>query len=118
MIESPPLQTGIAFMLERLPPGMHLVIAGRSDPPLPLARMHARGQLAEIRAEDLRFTRAEAVALLRDVWGVDLPEQAVAVLEERTEGWVTGLQLAALSLRAGSDPAGGSAAATATFWTT
>jgi LuxR family maltose regulon positive regulatory protein len=106
VIESPALQTSIAFLLERLPPGMHVVIAGRSDPPLPLARMRARGQLAEVRAEDLRFTREEAVALLRQVWGLDLPEQSVAMLEERTEGWVTGLQLAALSLRAGSDPAG------------
>jgi len=105
VIESPPLQTSIAFLLERLPPGMHVVIAGGSDPPLPLGRMRGRGQLAEVRAEDLRFTREEAVALLREIWGLELPEQSVAVLEERTEGWVTGLQLAALSLRAGSDPA-------------
>jgi ATP/maltotriose-dependent transcriptional regulator MalT len=90
VIESPAIQTGIAFLLERLPPGMHVVIAGRSDPPLPLARMRARGQLAEVRAEDLRFTHEEAVALLREVWGLDLPEQRVALLEERTKGWVTG----------------------------
>jgi LuxR family transcriptional regulator, maltose regulon positive regulatory protein len=106
VIESRPIHQSLALLLERLPPGVHVVIAGRGDPPLPLARMRARGQLAELRAEDLRFTQEEATALLREVWGLDLAEVSVLQLGERTEGWVTGLQLAALTLRRGGDPAG------------
>src|SRR6266508_3525496 len=104
-IESPAVHDSLSFLLEHLPLGMHVVIASRSDPPIPLARFRARGQLAELRAADLRFTLAEAAALLRRVWGLNLPAQSIAVLETRTEGWVTGLQLAALSLRGASDPA-------------
>jgi LuxR family maltose regulon positive regulatory protein len=106
VIESRAIHESLAFLLERLPPGMHVMVAGRGDPPLPLARMRARGQMAEVRAEDLRFTLDEAVALLREVWGLDLPPESVAALEDRTEGWATGLHLAALTLRGGSDPAG------------
>ena len=94
------------FLLEHLPPGLHLVLASRSDPPLPLARLRARGQLAELRADDLRFTAEEAAALLRESVGPGLPGAAVAALVARTEGWAAGLQLAALSLRGRSDVAG------------
>src|SRR6266542_1982769 len=80
-----------------------LVVASRADPPLPLARLRARGQLAELRERDLRFTPEEAAELLRAVVGSDLPAAAVAVLEDRTEGWAAGLQLAALSLRGRAD---------------
>ncbi len=105
MIESRPVHDSLAFLLERLPPHAHVVLASRSDPPLPLARLRARGQLAELRAADLRFTPEEVAALLRETWGLDLPEESVAVLEARTEGWVSGLQLAALALRGAADPA-------------
>src|SRR6185503_4291001 len=79
---------------------MHLVIATRSDPPLPLARLRGRGQLTEMRAADLRFTPSEAREFLNRVMGLDLTPADVDALERRTEGWVAGLQLAALSLRA------------------
>src|SRR6266498_5325089 len=105
LIESPAVHDSLAFLLEHLSPNLHLVISSRSDPPIPLARFRARGQLAELRAADLRFTFEEAAAFLRSVWGLNLPEQSIAALETRTEGWVTGLQLAALSLRGASDPA-------------
>ena len=103
-IESPAIHEALAFFLERLPPGLVVVIAGRSDPPLALALMRARGQLTELRAQDLRFTPEEAVELLDGAWGLELQEEDVAALVNRTEGWATGLQLAALSLRASADP--------------
>jgi LuxR family maltose regulon positive regulatory protein len=84
---------------------MHVVISSRSDSPIPLARFRARGQLAELRAADLRFTLDESTSLLRRIWKLNLPEESVAALEERTEGWATGLQLAALALRGASNPA-------------
>jgi len=105
LIESHAVHDSLAFLLEHLSPTMHVVIASRSDPPIPLARFRARGQLAELRAADLRFTFEEAAGLLRRVWGLNLPEESIAALEARTEGWVSGLQLAALSLRGASDPA-------------
>ena len=89
----------LAFLLEQLPPGVHLELASRADPPLPLARLRAGGQLAELRAGDLRFTAEEAAALLREAVDGDLPGAAVAELAARTEGWAAGLQLAALSLQ-------------------
>ena len=94
----------LAFLLEHRPAGMCVVLASRSDPPLGLARLRARGQLAEVRAADLRFTPAEAAALLRQVAAV-LPDASVAALAARTEGWAAGLQLAALSLRGQDDAA-------------
>ena len=106
LIDAQPVHVSLGFLLEHLPPGLHLVLASRSDPPLPLARLRAGGQLAELRAADLRFTAAEAAALLRESAGADLPAAAVAALAARTEGWVAGLQLAALSLRGQADPAG------------
>ncbi len=105
LIGSQPVQASLTFLLEHLPPELHLVLAGRSDPPLPLARLRARGQLAELRAAELRFTEDEAAALLREAAGPGLPDAAVAALAARTEGWVAGLQLAALSLRGQTDVA-------------
>jgi LuxR family maltose regulon positive regulatory protein len=99
VIDSPPIHDGLAFLLGHLPPRLHVVISGRADPPLPVARLRANGQLAEFRAGDLRFTAEESAAFLAKVWGLELSAQAVAALESRTEGWAAGLQLAALSLR-------------------
>jgi LuxR family maltose regulon positive regulatory protein len=104
VIESEPIHDGVAFLLDHLPPQLHLVIAGRSDPPLQLARLRAAGRLSELRAADLRFTPEETEAFLRDLWGLDLAPEAVTALESRTEGWAVGLQLAALLLRDRPDP--------------
>ena len=106
LIDSQPVHGSLVFLLEHLPPGLQLVLASRSDPPLPLARLRARGQLAELRAAELRFTAEEAAALLREAAGAGLPDAAVAALAARTEGWAAGLQLAALSLRGQADAAG------------
>jgi len=110
LVDSGPVHESVAFLLENLPPGLHLVMSGRADPPLPLARLRARGQLAELRAADLRFTREEAAALLAEAAGPGLPGTAVTALVARTEGWAAGLQLAGLSLRGHADPAGFAAA--------
>jgi LuxR family maltose regulon positive regulatory protein len=106
LVDARPVHASLGFLLGHLPPGLHLVLASRSDPPLPLARLRARGQLAELRTDDLRFTAEEAAALLRESAGPGLPGDAVAALVARTEGWAAGLQLAALSLRGRSDVAG------------
>jgi LuxR family maltose regulon positive regulatory protein len=97
------VHASLGFLLEHLPASLRLVLASRADPPLPLARLRARGQLAELRAADLRFTPEEAAQLLHAAVGPELSEAAVATLEARTEGWVAGLQLAALSLRGHGD---------------
>jgi LuxR family transcriptional regulator, maltose regulon positive regulatory protein len=96
----------LTFLLNNLPPQMHLVIASREDPHLPLARLRARGQLTELRAADLRFTSSEAAEFLNQVMGLSLSMQDVAALESRTEGWIAGLQLAALSMQSRQDTAG------------
>jgi LuxR family maltose regulon positive regulatory protein len=96
----------VAFLLEHCPNTFHLVIATRSDPPLPLARLRARDQMVELRVADLRFTESEAVQFMNNVMGLHLDEGAVAVLEERTEGWIAGLQMAALSMRNREDVSG------------
>jgi LuxR family maltose regulon positive regulatory protein len=106
LVQAPPVHTSVGFLVEHLPASLRLVVATRTDPPLPLARLRARGQLAELREADLRFTSHEAAELLHAGVGPELPEAAVAALEDRTEGWVAGLQLAALSLRDHSDPTG------------
>src|ERR687892_509719 len=106
LIEAHPVHSSLTFLLEHLPPGMHLVVTSRADPMLPLARLRARGQLTELRAADLRFAAEEATALLREAAGLDLPDAAAAALADRTEGWAAGLQLAALSLRGHPDVAG------------
>src|SRR5215469_3634550 len=110
LVDSEPVHESVAFLLENLPPGLRVVVSGRASPPLPLARLRARGQLAELRAAELRFTPEEAAALLDEAAGPDLPGPAVAALVARTEGWAAGLQLAGLSLRGQADPAGFAAA--------
>ena len=103
LIQSPAVHTSLGFLLEHLPPSLGMVLASRSDPPLPLARLRGRGQLTEVRAADLRFTPEEAAELLETAVGSALPDNAVAALGTRTEGWAAGLQLAALSLRGHTD---------------
>ncbi|MDQ5851147.1 MAG: LuxR family transcriptional regulator, partial [Chloroflexota bacterium] len=98
-IDAKPVDTALTFLLEHLPPQMHLLIATREDPPLPLARLRARDQMTELRAADLRFTPAEAASFLKEVMGLDLTADDIVALERRTEGWIAGLQLAALSLQ-------------------
>lgn len=99
VIDYPPVDQALTFLLEHLPPQMHLVIATREDPQFPLARMRARGQLTELRAANLRFTPAEAAELLIQAMSLQLSVEDIAALEARTEGWITGLQLAALALQ-------------------
>ena len=96
VIDADDVHEGMAFLLEHLPPQIHVVIATRADPPLPLARLRGRGELVEIRAADLRFTPDEALAYLNEVMDLNLTAQDVAALEGRTEGWIAALQLAAL----------------------
>jgi LuxR family transcriptional regulator, maltose regulon positive regulatory protein len=103
LVEAPPVHESLAGLLERLPAQLRLVVASRADPPLPLARLRAGGQLTELREADLRFSFEEAAALLRTAVGAGLSEAAVAALGDRTEGWAAGLQLAALSLRGRGD---------------
>ena len=102
-IDSQAVDQALAFLVEHQPPQMHLVIATREDPPLPLARLRARGQLTELRAADLRFTPAEAAEFLNRVMGLNLSEEDIAALETRTEGWIAGLQLAAISMQGHQD---------------
>jgi len=103
VIDSKPIDNALAFLLEHLPAQMHLVIATREDPHLPLARLRARGQLTELRAADLRFTPAEAAEFLNQVMGLNLSAEDIAALETRTEGWIAGLQLAAPSMQGHQD---------------
>jgi LuxR family maltose regulon positive regulatory protein len=103
VVDAQPVDDALAFLLEHLPSQMHLVITTRADPQLPLARFRARGQLTELRAADLRFTPAEAAAFLNQAMGLNLSASDVAILEERTEGWIAGLQLAALSMQGHHD---------------
>jgi LuxR family transcriptional regulator, maltose regulon positive regulatory protein len=104
LVEAQPVHASLAFLVEHLPPGLRLLLTSRADPPLPLARLRARGQLAELREHDLRFSLDETAAILREATGLDLPAASVAALWERTEGWAAGVQLAALSLQGRSDP--------------
>jgi len=105
-ITSEPIHRTLTSLVEHLPAQVLLVLATRADPPLPLARLRARGQLIEVRADDLRFSAEEASAFLRTIMDVDLPPEQIAVLERRTEGWIAGLQLAALALRDRADVPG------------
>jgi len=104
-IEGREVHEGMAFLLEHLPAQIHVVIATRADPPLPLARMRARGELVEIRVAELRFTRDEAAAYFNEVMGLGLAAADVRTLEGRTEGWAAALQLAALSMQGRTDMA-------------
>jgi LuxR family maltose regulon positive regulatory protein len=105
VIETPTIHTGMAFLLDRLPPHVHLLIASRTDPPLPLARLRVRDELTELRAADLRFNSDEATTFLCEGMGLSLSIDEVAMLEARTEGWAAALQLAALSLRGRTEQA-------------
>ena len=104
LITEPSIHEAIAFLAARLPEGLRLVLTSRDDPPIGLARLRARGDLAEIRSGDLRFGDDDAATLLRRAVGADLPAPQVAALRSRTEGWAAGLYLAGLSLRGRDDP--------------
>ena len=93
------IHEALSYLIERLAPHAHALIATRSDPPFPLGRLRARGELKELRASNLRFDRSEAAAFMNEVMGLELTEQDIAALEERTEGWIAGLQLSALTLQ-------------------
>jgi LuxR family transcriptional regulator, maltose regulon positive regulatory protein len=105
-IDSESVNRIVSFLLEHLPGNAQLVISSRVDPPLPLARLRARGQMSELHAADLRFTPEEAAAFLKDVMGLDLSDDDVSALEGVTEGWIAALQLAALSMRERKDVSG------------
>jgi len=105
LVDAKPVDHALTFLLEHLPPRMHLVIATREDPHLPLARLRARGQLTELRLADLRFTPAEAAEFLNQAMSLQLSAEDIAALEVRTEGWIAGLQLAAISMQGRSDTA-------------
>ena len=105
LIDSEPIDNALSFLLDHLPQRIHLVITTREDPHLPLARYRARGQLTELRAADLRFTFSEAAEFLNQVMGLSLSTEDISALETRTEGWIAGLQLAALSMQSRQDTA-------------
>jgi LuxR family maltose regulon positive regulatory protein len=108
LIEAAPVHETVSFLLDQKPAppgGLHLVVATRADPPLPIARLRARGQLNGLHAADLRFTAEEAATFFNREMGLDLSVEDVAALEERTEGWIAGLQMAAVSLRGRADAA-------------
>ena len=103
LIKNEAIHAGMTFLLEHMPPKMHLIIATRVDPELPLSRFRGRGTMLEIGADDLRFTLDETGALLQGLLGVTLSPEDIRALLERTEGWVVGLKMAALSLRGQQD---------------
>ena len=106
VIDARAVDDAVTYLLEHLPPRMDLVVATREDPRLPLARLRVRGQLTELRAAALRFAPSEAAEFLEGVMGLDLSAEDIAALETRTEGWIAGLQLAALSMQGRDDVAG------------
>ena len=106
VIDAQPIDQALTFLLEHMPPQMHLVITTREDPNLPLARLRVRGQLTELRAADLRFTLVETAVFLNQVMGLHLSQEDIAIMEARTEGWIAGLHLAALSMRGQEDVTG------------
>jgi LuxR family maltose regulon positive regulatory protein len=103
LITTPQIHEGISFLLEHQPHNLHLVLSTRADPPVAISRLRARGQLNELRSEDLRFTCKEAAVFMNTVMGLDLTPSDIEALEARTEGWIVGLQLAALSLQGRAD---------------
>ncbi|MFN8028400.1 MAG: LuxR C-terminal-related transcriptional regulator [Acidimicrobiia bacterium] len=105
LIERPEIHEALTDLVDRLPVHAHVMVTTRADPPLPLARLRARGELVEVRAADLRFTADEAAAYLNGAMGLSLTAADVAALEARTEGWIAALQLAALSMQGRADPA-------------
>jgi LuxR family transcriptional regulator, maltose regulon positive regulatory protein len=106
VIDAESIHDTLTFLLKHMPSQMHLILATRTDPPLPLARLRAGGEMTELRAAELCFTPEEAAAFLNDVMGLDLSADDVTALEERTEGWIAGLQLAALSMQGRQDISG------------
>src|SRR5215210_6578604 len=106
LIESGAIHEALAFLIDHLPPQLHLVISTRADPPVPLSRLRARGELNELRAADLRFTPEETATFLDQAMGLELSAEDIAELEGRTEGWVAGLQMAALAMRDRADIVG------------
>jgi LuxR family maltose regulon positive regulatory protein len=106
MVDAQSVDEALAFLLDHSPPQLHLVITTREDPNLPLARLRVRGLLTELRAADLRFTAAETAVFLQQIMGLDVTEAQIAALEARTEGWIAGLQMAALSMRGRKDISG------------
>src|SRR6266576_2089689 len=106
VIDAKPVDMALTYLVEHLPPQMHLVIATREDPQVPLARLRARSHLTELRAADLRFTASEAAAFLNQVMGLSLSAADIARLSDHTEGWIAGLQLAALSMQGHQDVPG------------
>ncbi len=105
-IKNPVVHTAVSFLLDHCPTLFHLLIASRSDPPVPLPRLRARSQLLDLRVADLSFTQAEASKFLNEIMGLQLDDNAIATLAERTEGWIAGLQMAALSMRNREDVRG------------
>ncbi len=103
VIDDEAVHASLTFLLDHLPPRLHLVIISRSAPPLPVARLRARNQLSELRTDDLRFTSTEAAAFLNQAMGLTLSAENISALETRTEGWIAGLQLAALSIQGRED---------------
>src|SRR5436853_3012742 len=106
VLEAKAVDQALTYLVEHLPPQMHLVIATREDPQLPLARLRAMEHLTELRAADLRFTPSETAAFLNQVMDLHLSAEDIARLARRTEGWIAGLQLAAISLQGHEDAAG------------
>ena len=106
LVESPEVQEAMGFLLDHLPSRLHVVIASRADPDVPLPRLRARGDLVEVRAAELRFTADEVATYVNGAMGLQLTVGQVAALEERTEGWIAALQLAALSMQGRDDVAG------------
>ena len=102
-IHARPIQELFAYLFDHMPPQLHLMLLSRTDPPLPLSRLRVRGQLIDIRADQLRFTREEIDSFLNEVMGLELPGAAITALEARTEGWIAGLQLAAISMQGRKD---------------
>ena len=105
VVDAPAVHEAVTMLLDNLPPQVTLAVTTRADPPLPVSRLRARGELVELRAADLRFTMDEADAFLTQVMGLDLDPAHVTALETRTEGWAAGLQMAALSARGRTDAA-------------
>jgi len=103
VIDDRTIDYALTFLIEHLPPQMHLVFITREDPNLPLARLRGRGQLTELRVADLRFTSLEAATFLNEVMGLSLSSDDITALEAHTEGWIAGLQLAALSMQGHKD---------------
>jgi LuxR family transcriptional regulator, maltose regulon positive regulatory protein len=104
LIQEQEIHAALTFLLDHLPPNMHLVIATRADPPLPLASLRARGQLTEIRSENLRFSLAESDLFLKQELAYELPQALIRDLVDKTDGWISALQMATLSLRFSADP--------------